>query len=242
MFRVKSIIAIAALAVLAGCATTNNSEQGQPLQEQELATQAADVLQAQAQQPADKRIPEALVNDARCIAVFPSVTQVAFIVGGKRGHGLLACRKQGGQRGWTRAAPVFYTLTGGSVGFQAGAQSSSLILLFLTPDSVRQLTQNDIKFGADVGIAAGPVGYNASVQGAPAPVVSYRRSKGLFAGVNLNGSTMNFDADSTEAVYGQQVADPHTVLFQMNRVPSSVDAFNQALAKLAPPAQSISPY
>ncbi|HET7675319.1 MAG TPA: lipid-binding SYLF domain-containing protein [Gammaproteobacteria bacterium] len=230
MFRFKAILIFIAGAAIAGCATSG-SQPGQPAEEQQLASDAAGVLQTQMEKPMNQRIPAALVENARCIGVFPAVNQAAFIVGGRHGRGLIACRQSNSQ-GWNDAAPAVYSLSAGSIGFQAGAEQSSVILLFMTPQSTQRLTDNNVKLGADVGIAAGPLGWNADVHRTPAPVISYQSSKGLFAGVNLNGTSMSFDQDATQNVYGQQVSDPGQVLFQSNRVPSSVDRFSQALAQL----------
>lgn len=235
----KSILAAGAVVALAGCASMHNTPpNAPPREEQALATKAANVLQEQMTLPENKRIPRALLAKARCIGVFPSFTKAAFVVGGARGHGIIACQSQNGQS-WNSASPAFYTLSSGSVGFQAGVQSSSIILLFLSPQASNALTSNDIKFGADVGIAAGPVGWNASVNNAPAAVVSYQvSSNGLFAGISLSGSTLRYDQTSTSDVYHQQIADPQAVLFQMNTVPSSVNVFNDALARYTAPASN----
>lgn len=234
----KSLTAACAVLALVGCTTMHNEPPGaQPLEEQSLATQAADVLQKEMQQSPDKRIPQALIASARCIAVFPKFTKAAFIVGGASGNGIVACRDKNSQS-WHNASPAFYTLRAGSVGFQWGIQSSGVVLLFLTQQGVNALTQNNVKLGADIGIAAGPIGWNASVTGAPAAVVSYQvSSKGLFAGISLSGSVLNFDRTSTGDVYNNKNPDAQQVLFQMNKVPSSVDVYNQQLAQLSSATQ-----
>ncbi|HET7369281.1 MAG TPA: lipid-binding SYLF domain-containing protein [Gammaproteobacteria bacterium] len=230
----KSIAAIGAAVVLAGCASMHDEPAGaQPLEEQTLATQAADTLQTVMNEPPPNRIPQSLLKNARCIGVFPSFTQAAFIVGGARGHGIIACQNQNSQ-GWNDASPAFYTLTSGSIGFQAGIQSSGVVLLFMTQEGVNALTADNIKFGSDIGVAAGPLGWHASVQDSPAAIVSYQVStSGLFAGINLNGTKLAFDRTSTSDVYDNQpVSGPQEVLFQMNKVPSSVNIFNNTLAKM----------
>src|SRR5699024_4938920 len=117
-------------------------------------------------------------------------------------------------------APAFYTLTGGSVGLQAGAQSSSVILLFLDENGANELRNDNFTLGSDISIAAGPVGYNASIGGPPASVVSYTtNSKGLFAGINLGGATLDFNKDANENVYGPQADDADAVLFQIHTAP-----------------------
>src|SRR5699024_4449484 len=141
--------------------------------------------------------------------------------------GIASCRDEStGQ--WSTTAPAFYTLTGGSVGLQAGAQSNSVILLFLDQKGVDQLRHSNFTLGSDISIAAGPVGYNASIGGPPASVVSYTtNSKGLFAGINLSGATLDFNKDATENVYGSRGDDPEQVLFQMHNAPSGVQTYSQ---------------
>lgn len=231
------IIAIS-LFVVVGCTTTGERENsGIHYKQQALATEAANVLQNQMQQPEDKRIPNVLINIARCVAVFPAVKQAAFIIGGSHGEGIISCRKPGVQD-WNNAAPAFYSLSGGSIGLQAGVKSTSLILLFLTQSSVDQLLRSNFKFGADLGIVAGPVGYNANIESAPAPVVSYQSSGGVFAGVSINGSKMSFDEPANQNVYGEQGSEPRTVLFEVDQAPTSVDVFNQELQRFAPSTQA----
>lgn len=233
----RTLIIATGLFVLVGCTTTGERENnGIPYEQQSLATEAANVLQKQAQQPENNRIPSALINGAKCIAVFPSVKQAAFIIGGQHGDGVISCRKSGVQ-GWSDAAPAFYSLSGGSIGLQAGVKSTSLILLFLTQDSVNKILRGNFKFGADLGIVAGPVGYNANIESAPAPVVSYQTSGGVFAGVSINGSKMSFDEQANQNVYGDQISEPRTVLFEIDRIPASVDSFNRELEQFARPTQ-----
>lgn len=244
MTSIRNFVLGILVVALAGCSAmgtsgsnaNGNSSNSQP--EQALSTQAASVLQRQMGRPPQKRIPKALINGAKCIAVFPSVVQAGFIVGGKRGHGVVSCRDpKTGQ--WDEAAPAFYTLTGGSVGLQAGVKSSSIILLFLDRDGVDNLLRSHIKLGSDIGITAGPKGYHASIQGAPAPVVSYTASsQGLFAGVNLQGSSLSFDRQSNLNVYDTGSVSPRQVLFDIHRVPPGMEAFNRALSQFAPASQA----
>ncbi|MDN5864354.1 MAG: lipid-binding SYLF domain-containing protein [Gammaproteobacteria bacterium] len=237
MYAKSLLTACAAGAVLtlAGCSSMHNvAPSSQPLEESALATEAAKVLQRQMEHPPQNRIPHALIDDARCVGVFPSFTKVAFVVGGAQGKGIIVCQSPDGES-WSNASPALYTLTGGSIGFQAGVQSSSVILLFLNTEAVQALTNPTIKFGAGISVAAGPLGWQADVQGAPAPIISYQVStSGLFAGVNLGGSTLSFDQTSTSDIYDDQpTPNPHTVLFEMDVVPSSVNVYNQAVADFA---------
>lgn len=233
-----------AVVALTGCSAmgtsgSNESSSSRNAQsEQALATQAASVLQMQRTRPAEKRIPRTLINGAKCIAVFPSVVQAGFIVGGKRGQGVVSCRDPQTDQ-WDESAPAFYTLTGGSVGLQAGVKSSSIILLFLNRNGVDNLLRSHIKLGSDIGITAGPKGYDASIQGAPAPVVSYTASsKGLFAGVNLQGSSMSFNRQANLDVYASGSTSPRKVLFDTHRVPQGMETYNRALSRFAPASKA----
>lgn len=224
------------VAALAACSTMGNrrSTAQAPYQNQSgLASKATSVLQQQMTQPPQKRIPRELVADAKCIAVFPSVVQAGFIIGGHRGKGLVSCRQSSG--GWSHAAPAVYTLSGGSLGLQAGVQKSSVILLFETRDSVSTLLQDKFKLGAGAGITAGPIGFDTHLaSGPPAPVLSYVTSKkGLYAGVNLNGSWMSFDHAANTDLYGQE-ADKRSLLLGSHTVPSGMESFNRSLQSFAP--------
>lgn len=230
----RYLFAALATVVLAGCTTFGAGSGGTPPShsQADLASRTASVLQRQMTFPASDRIPQELVANARCIAVFPSVIQAGFIVGGRRGQGLVSCRQQSG--GWGHAAPAVYTLTGASVGLQAGVEKSSVVLLFMTRDSATTLLEKQIKLGAEVGVVAGPVGFNLDVTGAPAPVLSYVSSKfGLFAGVNLNGTQLSFSENANGAIYGLGVG-PREVLFTPTSVPPTLDTFVQTLQEFAP--------
>lgn len=232
--QLKSLMAGLAILALAGCASMHNEPPGAvPQEEQMLANQATDVLHTAMHKSPSKRIPRALLNSARCIGVFPSFTQAAFIVGGAQGKGIIACQNESGT-GWNDASPAFYTMTSGSIGFQAGIQSSSIILLFLTSKGVDALTSSQIRLGSDITVAAGPLGWNASIEHAPAAIVSYQvAASGLFAGINLNGTKLSFDRTSTSDVYdNRSIAGPQDVLFRMDVVPASVNSYNRTLAQI----------
>jgi hypothetical protein len=140
------------------------------------------------------------------VVIIPRTIKLGFIVGGQRGHGVVMTRSEEG--GWT--APQFVTLTGGSIGWQAGAQSSDFILLFRTPESVESMMNGKFTIGADASAAAGPVGrrVNASTDiELQSEILSYARSKGLFAGVSLDGSVLQLDPTSNGAYYaGRELA------------------------------------
>lgn len=151
----------------------------------------------------DKGIPLDIAAKAQCIAVIPSFKKGAFVVGAEYGQGIVSCRTG---HGWS--APAFIQLTGASFGFQAGGEATDLVLVGLTHKSFDDLLKDKIKLGGDIGVAAGPVGRNsqaATTELANAEFVTYSRSKGLFAGVDLNGDEVHENKKDTEIMYGANV-------------------------------------
>jgi lipid-binding SYLF domain-containing protein len=149
----------------------------------------------------DKSIPTNVLEKAAGIAVFPGLIKGGLGVGGQRGHGILSVRdKKSG--GWSN--PAFLTVTGGSFGAQIGVQAIDLVLVINDQRGLEQLVKNQFKVGADAGVAAGPVGRDASASTdiqMRAKILSYSRARGLFAGVTLNGSTIRQDRDANERLY-----------------------------------------
>ncbi|HET7313692.1 lipid-binding SYLF domain-containing protein [Salinisphaera sp.] len=223
----RLVATVAAIALVAGCATTGQQNYTQKLQAQAaLAGRAATVLQRQLLQPSRHRIPRSLVEQARCIAVFPKVTQAGFIIGGQRGRGLISCRQRSGD--FTNAPPAVYTLSALSIGLQAGAAERAVVLLFTTQQSVRAVLDSLVKLGSQVSVSAGPTGYDRSVNSA-APIVAYGIArKGLYAGISLGGARVSFDTDANTAIYGPD-PDPRQVLLQTDNVPQSMQTYVRAL-------------
>lgn len=148
-----------------------------------------------------KRIPEKMLADAHAVAIIPNVIKIGFIGAVRRGHGLVLVRDKEGDWG----LPQFITITGGSVGWQAGAQSSDVVLVFRTQKSVENLMKGKFTLGADAAIAAGPVGRRveaATDTALKAEILSYARSRGLFAGVSLDGSALEVDDFAHQSFYG----------------------------------------
>jgi lipid-binding SYLF domain-containing protein len=149
----------------------------------------------------EESIPSNLLQDARAIAVIPNVVKAGFVVGGRRGRGLIAVRTREG----TWSHPSFITLTGGSVGFQAGVQSADVILVFRSERGVDSIVGGKFTLGADASVAAGPVGRSAQAstdERLKAEILSYSRARGLFAGVALDGTRLAIDNKSNQATYG----------------------------------------
>lgn len=153
----------------------------------------------------EKGIPNTLFKDANAIGIFPDVIKAAFIVGGRGGDGLVVKRNSDG----TWGTPVFYNVGGASFGPQIGAKSTDYVMLFMNDGSIEKLLTDKLELGADVSVAAGPVGRtagaatNLGMDG----ILSYSRSKGAFAGASLKGSVLSPDNDANEAFYGMKAAD-----------------------------------
>jgi len=161
-----------------------------------MATQVLEELSA----TPDTFIPDRLLERAYAIAVVPDVTKVAFIAGGRRGTGVMVVRDKNGRF----SNPVFVALTGGSFGWQAGVQSTDIVLVFTTRTGVEGITGGKVTLGADASVAAGPVGRQASIAtdaNFTAEVYSYSRNRGLFAGIALDGSVLSIDRSSNAEFY-----------------------------------------
>lgn len=180
----------------------------------------------------DKAIPQPIMEKAEGIAVFPGLLRGGLGFGGQRGKGILSVRdKRTG--GWSN--PAFLTITGGSVGAQIGLQSIDLVLVINDQRGLEQLVKNQFKIGADAGVAAGPVGRDASASTdiqMRAQILSYSRSRGLFAGVTLNGSTIRQDRDANERLYGTAFRTGQ-IVFDGLGTPADAAAVNQWKSNLA---------
>src|ERR1700751_4935129 len=166
-------------------------------------------------------IPQEVMEKAECVIVFPSVLKAAFVVGGSYGRGAMVCRTGKDFRGpW--GAPAMYALEGGSIGFQIGGEATDLVLLIMNDRGASSILASKVKLGADASIAAGPVGRDASADTDAylrSEVLSYSRSRGLFAGVSLEGSSLRPDDDATADVYGHKLTAKEIVLGGKIRIP-----------------------
>ncbi|HMB70325.1 MAG TPA: lipid-binding SYLF domain-containing protein [bacterium] len=172
--------------------------------EQERAQMAAEVLSA-AVTSEDGAIPEALLRKAWGVAVVPHVVKGAFGVGGRWGKGLVTCRTKDGR--WS--APSFVSMGGASYGFQIGVEATDLILVFTDRSGLEGLLEDKVKLGADAGLTAGPIGRKAEAGTnltLDSAIYSYSRSKGLFAGVALDGAVMTVDEEANGKAYGKDVS------------------------------------
>lgn len=179
----------------------------------------------------DQSVPRSILEKAEGIAVFPSLIKAGFIVGGQRGRGILSARDpKTGQ--WS--SPAFLTITGGSIGAQIGAQAVDLILVVQNRRGLEQLVRNQFKIGADASVAAGPVGRDASASTdiqMRAQILSYSRTRGLFAGVTLNGSTIRQDRDANDRFYGMGYRTGQIVFDGRGGAPDPVGEWKAALDK-----------
>src|ERR1700730_11776759 len=197
----KKLILLALLASLCNLAFAAD-DQAKPSKASDRVQAAGDVLNEIESAP-DSGIPQEILGKAECVAVVPSMLKGGFIVGGKYGRGLASCRTP---KGWS--APAFFTITGGSVGFQIGGQAVDLVMLIMNNDGMQHLLSSQVALGADASVAAGPVGRHAEGNTdwkMRAQVLTYSRTRGVFAGVSLNGAVLKQDKDSTREFYGHMV-------------------------------------
>jgi lipid-binding SYLF domain-containing protein len=185
-------------------------------------------------------IPQELLDKAECVIVIPSVKKLAFGVGASYGRGAMVCRRGEKFRGpW--GAPAMYALEGGSVGFQIGGEATDLILLVMNDRGMESILSSKVKLGADASVAAGPKGRDASADTDAwmrAEILSYSRSRGLFAGVSLEGSTLRPDDDASADVYGRPIKAKDIVRSQKMGVPATGRHLVNALQKSAPHNES----
>jgi len=187
-----------------------------------------------------ENIPREILGKADCVIVFPSVLKAAFVVGGSYGRGAMVCRSGEAFKGpW--GAPAMYALEGGSIGLQIGGQATDLILLIMNERGASSILNSKVKLGADASVAAGPLGRDASADTDAylrSEVLSYSRSRGLFAGVSLEGSTLRPDDDATADVYGRKLTAREIVLGGKVRTPASGRHLVAVLQKNAPRNES----
>lgn len=176
----------------------------------------------------DKGIPESILAGASCVVVIPSFKKGAFVVGGQYGQGVATCRTP---KGWS--APVFVQLAGGSFGFQIGGQSTDLVLVAMNKNGLQHMLQSKFKIGGDAAASAGPVGRNAQAGTdwkLNAEFLTYSRAKGLFAGVDLDGTVLSQNEEDTRTEYGANV--PYTtVLGGAIPAPAAARPFVRTVAK-----------
>ncbi len=196
----------------------------------EQTTKAATIFREIMSAP-DRAIPRSVLDNADCIAVFPQVIKAAFGVGGHGGRGVVVCRNL---HGWS--APAFLNVGGASFGFQIGAESTDYVMLFMTPDSAQSLLGSKIKLGGNLSVAAGPIGRQAEAATdlkLNSQILSYSRSKGLFAGAALEGAVVETADKDMKDMYGPSVT-AKSVLFDGAAAPPELTAFSKTIEGYAP--------
>ena len=186
---------------------------------------AAQVFQTIMDTP-DKGIPSDLLKSAKCIAIIPGDKKFAFVFGGSYGRGVATCRTS---EGWS--APIFVAIDGGSVGYQIGGSSTDLVLLFMNDHALNSLLGDKFKLGGDASVAAGPVGRNAAAGTdlrLNAEILSYSRTKGIFAGISLDGAVVQADHSGDRSMYGANV-DRHEILSGKIATPPSARSLSREL-------------
>ena len=185
----------------------------------------------------DRAIPRAILGRAEAIAIFPSTIKAGFIFGGHRGRGIISARDEDSSR-WS--APAFLTLTGGSFGLQIGAQAVDLVLVIMNRRGLEKLLQDQFKIGADVSAVIGPLGRDVEASTdilLQAEILGYSRTRGLFAGVTVKGSTIRADRDANERFYGRPYRTQEIVLDGQEGTavaPEAVARWREAVAKDSP--------
>jgi SH3 domain-containing YSC84-like protein 1 len=176
----------------------------------------------------DKSIPSDILSSAYCVVVIPSYKKGAFVVGAQYGQGVATCRTG---HGWS--APVFVQLAGGSFGFQIGGQATDLVLVAMNQRGLEDMLKNKFKIGGDAAASAGPVGRNAQASTdwkLGAEFLTWSRSKGLFAGINLDGTVLSQNQDDTRTYYGTDIPF-ETLLKGQKSVPADARPFVRTVAK-----------
>src|SRR5579859_634841 len=182
----------------------------------------------------DKGIPAELFEKAVCVGIVPSQIKFALGFGGTYGRGMLVCRR-GGNGSW--GAPSMFTLGAASVGFQIGGKATDVIFLVMNPEGARKFVQDSVKLGGEASVAAGPVGRSA--EGATdaqlhAEILSYSRTRGLFAGLSLDGAVVKQDAEDNQKLYGRKISAKEILIDGSVASPRSAGPLDSTLTKYSP--------
>ena len=199
---ISMAVASAVACVLAGTVCFAAQKQSKDYRDAVSQSEKASKVFREIMRAPDKAVPRDILDGAECVAVFPQVLKAGFVVGARGGRGVASCRTK---TGWS--APAFFNLRGGSVGLQIGAQSTDFVLLFMNTNGLNRLLGDKFELGGDASVAAGPVGRQAGASTnvrMDAEILSYSRSKGLFAGLELKGVVITLDDDNMKAVYGEK--------------------------------------
>jgi SH3 domain-containing YSC84-like protein 1 len=227
-YKMRNFIGL--LTVIALCGTALTAGAADETRQLEKATEVLEEIMG----TPDKGIPADLLQKSVCVGVVPSELKAAFIFGGTYGRGVLVCRSHGNGP-W--GAPSMFNLGGANVGFQIGGEATDVVFLVMNQEGVRKLLHDQVKLGAELSAAAGPVGRTA--EGATdaqmrAEILSYSRARGLFAGVSLNGAILKEDKDDNERLYGQRLPAKDILLSGTVEPPTAAQPLDRLLTKYAP--------
>jgi lipid-binding SYLF domain-containing protein len=181
----------------------------------------------------DKAIPQDLLDRAQCVVIVPGVKKGAFLIGAEYGKGFFSCRRSNGQ-GWT--APGSVIVEGGSFGFQIGGEETDVVMLVMNQDGERRLLSSQFKLGADASIAAGPVGRSTQASTdlyLTAEILSWSRSRGVFAGISLAGATVRQNLDDNRLLYGRALSN-QDIIEGNAAVPAAADRLVRTLDRYSP--------
>jgi SH3 domain-containing YSC84-like protein 1 len=202
--------------------------------EQERVKESGEVLKEILNIPDD--IPQDLLDKAECLIILPSVKKGAFILGGSFGRGVMICRSGRHYTGvW--GAPAMFALEGVNIGFQLGGEATDFVLLVMNPKGARSLLSSKVKLGGDASAAAGPKGRSAQAATdvvMNAEILSYSRTKGLFAGISLEGSTLRSDGSANEKLYSQKLSAKDVIQLGKVRTPACAQELVSLLDKKSP--------
>jgi SH3 domain-containing YSC84-like protein 1 len=214
--------------VLLFSATGWSADEDQDRSEIEKRIEASAKVLTEVMATPDKAIPNKVLSDAKCIAVIPNMVKIAVGFGGSHGKGIATCRTP---NGWSAPAPI--TITGGSWGLQLGGQAVDLVMVIMNDQGMQHLLSSKFKLGADASAAAGPVGRDAAADTdwkMKAEVLTYSRARGIFAGIDLNGSAVTQDKDETRVLYGKFIPFSE-ILSGKVEPPRGTEAFLSAVSK-----------
>src|ERR1700728_593522 len=225
---IKKISTVICGLAMVACSLTALAADDDKVKDADRLNAAGDVIRQIMATP-DKAIPSSILAGASCVVVIPSFKKAAFVVGAQYGQGVATCHTGSGK--WS--APVCVQLAGGSFGFQIGGQATDLVLIAMNQQGLQDMLKNKFKLGADAAASAGPVGRNAQAGTdwkLNAEFLSYSRSKGLFAGINLDGTVLSQNQDDTRALYGTDLPFD-TILGGKQPTPVEARPFVRTVAK-----------
>jgi lipid-binding SYLF domain-containing protein len=221
------------LVVMATLVTVATAVADQKKEEERLG-EAASVLTEILGMP--ESIPQDLLSKAECVIVFPSVVKAAIGIGGSYGRGAMTCRSGKGYTGpWS--APAMYALEGASIGFQLGGSATDFVLLVMNDRGAKSVLSSKVKLGAGASAAAGPKGRSAEAATdivMKAEILSYSRSRGVFAGVSLEGSTLRSDGGANESLYGKELSAEQIIAANAVKMPAAAQPLIDLLNKRSP--------